>query len=90
MLSRGMLVYAEWSLHPAVVEQSELDSIDDLSSAAGQPWPLSLRRDLLLQAGGAVFHPFPGTPAFVGLAPKRMNLSAEVLSPHVIFTIQSV
>ncbi|XP_065325845.1 uncharacterized protein LOC134621241 [Pelmatolapia mariae] len=49
-----------------------------ISLLAASPWQLPLRRDLLSQAGGEVFHPRP-----------ELNLAAKGLPPSVIATIQS-
>ena len=42
----------------------------------GLPWELAHQRDLLYQANGALFHPFPEGVQAGGLAPERDRLLA--------------
>ncbi|KAI7811506.1 reverse transcriptase/ribonuclease H/putative methyltransferase [Triplophysa rosa] len=46
-----ILIVPRWPSKPWVAEIIQL--------LAGQPWPLPLRRDLLSQAGGEIYHPHP-------------------------------
>ena len=54
----------------------------------GLPWELAHQRDLLYQANGALFHPFPEGVQAGGLAPERDRLLALGLLEPVLVTIQ--
>nr|XP_055051758.1 uncharacterized protein LOC129437577 [Misgurnus anguillicaudatus] len=76
-----LLIAPHWPGRPWLAEIVQL--------LQGEPWPLTLRRDLLSQAGGANFSPTAGTSQSLGLARERLNLNAIELPQEVINTIQS-
>ncbi len=52
------------------------------------PWELHIQRDLLSQAHGSLFHPFPQGLRLWGMAPERAKLLAMVLPQSVVSTLQ--
>lgn len=73
LLSRGNPLYTDWRLHPEVVDWDRGLSVilvaprwpgkhwlaEIFQLLSGPPWLLPLRRDLLSQARGEIFHPPP-------------------------------
>ncbi len=57
---------------------------DQISLLYGSPWGIPIRRNLLLQAEGMIFHPSSGVVEAVGVAPEGAQLIASGLSLRLL------